>query len=415
MYIKASLKNTFQILNKRNFFLFFIGQGISLIGTWMQRIAMSWLVYRLTNSAFLLGIVGFASQFPTFLFAPFAGVLADRLNRRQVLLVTQILSMIQAFALAFLVITNNVTIWHIVILGTLLGIINAFDIPVRQAFVIDIVERKEDLRSAIALNSSLVNGARLLGPSIAGLLISFVGEGMCFFLNGASYIAVIIALFAMNIVPKTIQHKRQNIWRDFLEGSSYTFHSVPIRTILLLLALVSLMGMPYTVLMPIFATDVIHGGAHTLGFLMASSGIGALIGAFFLASRVNIDGLERWIFLSAGIFGIGLIAFSLTCTLALSILTLVITGFGMMVQMAASNTILQSIVADDKRGRVMSFYTMSFMGMAPFGSLLAGSLANVFGTVNTIAVGGFSCLAGSLIFAYNYYYNKNTTPTTPKS
>ena len=336
MSIKTSLKNTFLILDNKNYFLFFTGQGVSLIGTWMQRIAMSWLVYRLTNSAFLLGIVGFTSQLPTFLIAPFAGVLADRLNRRRVLLVTQTLSMIQAFALAFLVITDTVNIWHIVILGTLLGIINAFDTPVRQSFVIDIVERKEDLRSAIVLNSSLVNGARLLGPSIAGLLISFVCEGICFFINGASYIAVIIALFAMNITPKTIQHKQQNIWLDFREGSSYTFHSVPIRSILLLLALVSLMGMPYTVLMPIFATDVLHGGAHTLGFLMASSGIGALIGAFFLASMVNIDELERWIFLSTGIFGMGLIVFSQTRILSLSILALMITGFGMMVQMATS-------------------------------------------------------------------------------
>jgi len=406
MASKPSFRNTFHILKNKNYLLFFTGQGISLIGTWMQRIAMSWLVYRLTNSAFLLGIVGFASQFPTFLFAPFAGVLADRLNRRQVLLVTQTLSMFQAFTLAYLVIINEVTIWHIIILGTLLGIINAFDTPVRQSFTIDIVEHKEDLKSAIVLNSSLVNSARLLGPSIAGLLISFIGEGMCFLVNGVSYIAVIMALLAMNITPKTIPNKKQNLWLDFREGSSYTFHSVPICTILLLLALVSLMGMPYTVLMPIFATDILHGGAHTLGFLMASIGIGALTGALFLGSRANIDKLEQCIFVSAGIFGLGLIAFSLTHTLALSIPALMITGFGMMVQMAASNTMLQSIVADDMRGRVMSFYTMSFMGMVPFGSLLAGSLANTFGTVNTIIIGGVSCLVGALLFAYNFYCNK---------
>jgi len=282
----------------------------------------------------------------------------------------------------------------------MLGVVNAFDIPVRQSFVIDMVEKKEDLGNAIALNSSLVNGARLLGPSIAGILISLVGEGMCFLINALSYIAVIIALAAMKITAKEKKVATQNVWTELVEGCSYALHSPPIRAILLLLALVSFLGMPYTVLMPVFATDILHGSAHTLGFLMASTGVGALFGAIFLASRPpDAKGLGRLIFLSATIFGIGLMVFSFTNVFAISVITLVITGFGMMVQMAASNTVLQSIVEESKRGRIMSFYTMAFMGMAPFGSLLAGSLAHSVGTPNTILIGGIGCIIGAVVFA----------------
>jgi MFS family permease len=400
---KTKLSSIFRSLHHRNFFLFFSGQGISLIGTWMQRIAMSWLVYRMTNSAFLLGFVGFASQFPIFVIAPLAGVLADHLNRRRILIITQALAMIQAFLLAFLVLTDKIEIWQVILLGALLGIVNAFDTPVRQSFVIDMVENKADLGNAIALNSSLVNAARLLGPSIAGILISLVGEGMCFLFNGVSYLAVILALLAMNIpLEKATQQSSDSIWDNLREGISYAFKSPPIRSILLLVALISLTGTSATVLMPVFAIQVLHGGPHTLGFLMASTGVGALFGAFFLASRPTAAGLGRWIFLAAGIFGIGLITFALTRLFAISIIVLIFTGFGMMVQMAASNTVLQLIVEDDKRGRVMSLYTMSFIGMSPFGSLLAGSLAYVLGPVNTLIIGGLCCITGSLLYAFYY-------------
>jgi MFS family permease len=403
-YMKKVIKhlginNIFRSLRHRNYFLFFSGQGISLIGTWMQRIAMSWLVYRLTGSALLLGVVGFTNSIPTFIFAPIAGVFADRWNRLRTVIITQILAMLQAFILAFLVLSDKIQIWHIIVLGVALGIINAFDIPVRQAFVIDMVEKKEDLGNAIALNSALVNGARLLGPSIAGLLISLVGEGMCFLLNALSYIAVILALLAMKITIQKKSDTDKNLWGELREGFRYAVESKPILAILLLLSLVSLAGVPYTVLMPVFATDILHGGPHTLGFLMSASGIGALIGTFFLASRTDSAGLGRWVVLAAAIFGLGLIMFSFTTIFWLSAFILIVAGFGMMVQTAVSNTLLQFIVDDSKRGRVMSFYTMAFMGMAPFGSLIAGSLAHTAGTANTIFAGGVCCIIGAVLFA----------------
>lgn len=399
LFYSLKMSTSLRALRKKNFLLFFIGQGISLIGTWMQRIAMSWLVYRLTNSVLLLGLVSFANQIPTFILAPIAGVFADRWNRQPILVITQILAMSQATILALLVISERIQIWHILILGAILGIINAFDTPVRQTFVIDMVENREDLGNAIALNSSLVNGARLLGPSIAGILISWVGEGMCFSINAISYIAVIFALLAMKIPLKKRKVIDKDFWKELREGGLYAFESKPIRSILLLIALISLVGIPYTVLMPVFAADILHGGSHTLGFLMGATGVGALVGAAFLASRPSTAGLFRWITFAATIFGCGLILFSFTTTFWLSIITLVITGFGMMVQMAASNTILQSIVDDSKRGRVMSFYTMSFMGMTPFGSLIAGSLAHIIGTTNTILLGGVLCILGAMAFS----------------
>lgn len=393
------LKHIFRALKHRNYLLFFGGQGISLIGTWLQRIAMSWLVYSLSNSALILGVVSFSNQIPTFILAPVAGVFADRWNRHKALVVTQVLAMIQAFILAFLVLYGQVQIWHVLVLGAILGIINAFDIPIRQSFVVDMVENKEDLANAIALNSTLVNSARLLGPSIAGILIGIVGEGTCFLVNALSYIPVVLALLAMKINIQKRKFKYGDIWIELREGAAYAFASKPIRSILILLSLVSLVGMPYTVLMPVFATEILHGGPHTLGFLMAATGIGALIGAFFLASRTSSLGLEKWIIAAACIFGIGLIAFSFTRVFWVSMIVLVVTGFGMMVQTASSNTLLQTIVEDTKRGRVMSFYTMAFMGTAPFGSLLAGSLAHGIGTTNTILVGGIVCIAGAFTFA----------------
>ncbi len=367
----------------------------------MQQIAISWLVYRLTHSAFLLGIVGFTSRIPTFVFAPFAGVVVDRWNRYHLLVATQVLSMIQAFFLAFLVLTDRIQVWQILVLSFVLGLINAFDIPVRQTFVVEMLERKEDLSNAIALNSSMVNGARLAGPSIAGVLVATVGEGMCFLLNGLSFIAVIASLLAMNIRSQWRADRKIQAWQDFKEGFSYAFGFLPIRSILLLLALVSLMGMPYTVLMPIFAGKILQGGPQALGFLMGATGVGALAGAIFLASRRNVLGLGRIIAMAASLFGIGLITFSLSRTFWISLVLMVLTGFGMMVQMTSSNTILQTIAEEGKRGRVMSFYTMAFMGMTPFGSLLAGSLASTIGAAETVLIGGICCILGSFLFARN--------------
>lgn len=393
------LKSTFRSLQYRNYRLFFGGQSISLIGTWIQRLATPWLVYHLTGSAFLLGLVGFAGQIPTFLLAPFTGVLTDRWNRYRILMGTQIAAMIQAFLLAGLYITGNIQVWQIIVLSIFLGCVNAFDIPARQSFVVEMIERREDLSNAIALNSSMVNGARLLGPSIAGLLIVFAGEGICFLLNGVSYLFVIASLLFMKVTPRIIAKKNTAVLKEMKEGFSYAFGFAPIKYILLLLTLVSLMGMPYTVLMPVFAKEILHGDSHTFGFLMGATGLGALTGALYLASKKSILGLGKLIPIASAVFGSGLITFSVSRYLLLSVVLLVVTGFGMMLQMAASNTILQTIVDDDKRGRVMSLYTMAFMGTAPFGSLLAGALADLIGSPNTILAGGIACVLGAIIFA----------------
>lgn len=392
-------KFLFRSFRYRNYRLFFGGEGISLVGSWIQGIALSWLVYRLTNSALLLGVVGFSGQIPTFIFSPIAGVLADRFNRNRILVVTQSLAMLQALVLSFLVLTNAIAVWHIICLSIFIGTVFAFDMPARQAFVVDIVERKEDLGNAIALNSSMFNGARLLGPSIAGVLIATVGEGICFLINGISYLAVIAALLAMKITPRKAEAQTTHVWQRLKEGFAYAYGFAPIRSLILLLALISLVGMPYAILMPVFAKEILHGGAHTLGFLMGASGAGALAGAIYLAYRRSVFGLEKIIPLFAGIFGIGLIAFSQSRVLSFSLPLMAITGFAMMVQMASSNTIVQTIVDDDKRGRVMAFHAMAFMGMAPFGSLLGGGLANAIGAPSTVLIGGVFCILGSLLFA----------------
>jgi MFS family permease len=389
----------FRALSYRNYRLFFFGQSISLVGTWMQQVAMSWLVYRLTGSALLLGTVGFTSQIATFLVAPFAGVLADRGNRRRLLLITQSLAMAQAFLLAYFVISGSIQVWHIIALSLLLGTVNGFDIPIRQSFVIEMVEEKQGLANAIALNSSMVNAARLIGPALAGLLISAVGEGTCFLLNGVSYLAVLVSLLAMRVAPRPVLQARGSIIDELREGVSYAVNFVPIRVILLLLALMSLTGMPYVVLMPVFAKEVLHGGPHTFGFLMAASGVGSFIGTMYLASRRSVVGLGGLIAAACALFGAGVACFALSGLLWVSLFCLLITGFGAMVQVASSNTILQTIVDDDKRGRVMSFFTMSFMGMTPFGSLFAGALASQIGAPATVQIGGLACLVGALLFA----------------
>ncbi len=396
---QEGLKVVFRALAHRNYRLFFGGQSISLIGTWMQQIAMNWLVYRLTHSALLLGVVGFTSRIPAFVIAPFGGILADRWNRHRMLVVTQTLSMIQALMFAVLVLTGLIEVWHVVILSLFLGFINALDIPIRQSFVVDMIERREDLGNAIALNSSMVNGARLLGPSIAGLLIATLGEGLCFLINGLSFIAVIWALLAMQIPPPKKQGQRSQFIHGLKEGFSYAFGFTPIRSLLLLLALVSLMGMPYTVLMPIFAEKILKGGPQALGFLLGAAGVGALAGTLYLASRKTVLGLGRVVVIATGIFGVGLIAFSLSRLFWLSLTFMVLTGFGMIVQMASTNTLLQTLVEEDKRGRVMSLYTMAFIGMVPFGSLFSGSLADRIGAPGTIMVGGIACILGSFLFA----------------
>ena len=385
-------------LRYRNFRLFFIGQGISLVGTWMQQIAMSWLVYRLTGSALLLGVIGFCTQIPTFLLASFAGVFADRVSRRRVLQYTQILSMIQAFTVAFLVLTGTVQVWHIVSASLFIGMVNAFDIPARQSFFIEMIEKKEDLANAIALNSSMFNGARLVGPAVAGALIALLGEGVCFLLNGISFLAVIMALAMMRLKPPKAAAGGTAVWKELREGFAYALGFTPIRYILMMLALISLAGMPYAVIMPLFAGEVLHGGAHTFGFLMAASGVGAFAAAVYMASRRSVLRLGMIIAIAAALFGVALITFSLSRWLWLSLFTLFAAGFAAITQVASCNTILQTVVDDDKRGRVMSFYTMAFMGMAPFGSLLAGALASRIGAPATLALGGISCLAGSLVF-----------------
>ena len=394
-------------LRNRNYRLFFTGQGTSMVGTWMQQLAVSWLVYRMTGSAMLLGLTAFSGRIPSFLLAPFAGVLADRVNRRRLLVLTQSLAMLQAFSLTALVLMRTATVWQIIGLSAFLGLVNAFDIPTRQAFIVDMLEKKEDLGNAIALNSSLVNATRLLGPAIAGILIAAVGEGVCFLINGFSYMAVIIALLMMKMGGPAEGKKKMErpaagkngFLRELKEGFSYAFGFSPIRSILLLLALMSFLGMPYQVLMPIFAGSVLKGGPHTLGFLMGASGLGSLAGAVYLASRKGAPRLGAMTPASAAVFSAGIMSFSFSRMLWLSLPLMAVTGFGMMVQIASSNMVLQIVVDDRKRGRVMSLFSMAFIGMLPLGSLLAGVLANRIGAPLTLLGCGIGCFAGSILFS----------------
>jgi MFS family permease len=391
--------HAWRALRHRNFRLFFSGQSISLIGTWMTRIATSWLVYRLTGSALLLGLVGFVGQIPTFLLAPFAGVWVDRLDRRQVLLWTQALAAVQSLLLAGLTLSKRITIWEVLVLSGFQGLINAFDMPGRQAFMVQMVEDRQDLGNAIAINSSMVNMARLVGPSLAGLVIAGFGEGYCFLIDGLSYFAVIASLAMMRVQPLAVTRAVTSMAAQLKEGWAYVSGFAPVRTILLLFALVSLMGMPYIVLMPIFAAQVLHGGPHTLGMLMGASGVGALFSALSLALRKTVLGLGRMIPIAAVSFGAGLILFGLSRVMWFSMLMMLLTGFGMMQGMAASNTIVQTVVPEDRRGRVMSYYTMAFVGMAPFGSLLAGGLAHLLGAPHTVIITGSVVVLGGIWFA----------------
>jgi len=392
------LRFLLRALRHRNYRLFFSGQSVSLIGTWMTRVATAWLVYRLTHDAQLLGIAAFAGQIPTFLVAPVAGVLIDRWNRHRVLVVTQILSTVQSGLLALFALTDTITIGLIIGLNVMQGLINAFDTPARQAFMVEMIEDRADLSNAIALNSSMVNMARLVGPSVAGLLIAAFGEGWCFLIDACSYVAVIASLLAMRVQARPRPRASHDITAELAEGLRYVAGSPPIRSVLLLLALSALFGMPYIVLMPMYATNVLHGGAHVNGFLLGASGAGALAGALYLASRPSVVGLGNVIAAACLAFGVSLIAFSQSPWLWLSMPILVVTGFGMIVQMAATNTVIQTLVDEDKRGRVMSFYAMSFFGAMPVGNLIAGNLAAYWGAPTTLTIGGVVCILGGLAF-----------------
>ena len=382
-------------LSSRNFRLFFSGQSVSLIGTWITRIATSWLVYRLTHSALLLGIVGFCGQIPTLVLAPMAGVLVDRWDRHRLLVWTQVLSALQSLALALLALSGTITVGWILGLQVVQGVINAFDTPARQAFVIQMVEDRADLPNAIALNSTMVNGSRIIGPSIGGVIIAAAGEGWCFMLDAISYIAVIVSLLAMRIEKTERRQARGAIGAEMRAGFEYVSRFMPVRTALLLLALVSTMGMPYTVLMPMVAAQTLHGGPHTLGSLMTASGLGAVAGALYLASRRSVLGLGRAMALATLAFGAGLVAFSFARTTWVALLVLPIVGAGMMIEMASTNTVLQTIVEEELRGRVMAFYSMAFLGTAPIGSLIAGVVADRIGAAETILLGGIACVAGA--------------------
>jgi MFS family permease len=391
------LPATLRALRYRNFQLFFGGQFISLIGTWMQNVAQAWLVYRITGSSVLLGAIGFSSQIPVFLLSPVGGIVADRFPRQRVVIATQTASMLLALALAALTLFDAVKIWHVFVLSALLGAVNAFDIPARQSFIVEMVGRS-DLMNAIALNSSMFNASRVLGPAIAGILVANIGEGWCFFANGISYIAVIVGLFLMHVERRESVRPPGSTLAHVIEGFRFVLDSPAVHALLMLLGVVSLTGMPYAVLMPIFADRILHGGAAGLGWLMGASGVGALGGALLLASRENLKGLSRWVAVAASCFGAGLVAFSFSKNLHLSEILLVPIGFAMMIEMGSSNTLIQSMVPDRLRGRVMSVYSMMFMGMAPIGSLLSGAAADRIGAPLTVAGGGVICMAAAGVF-----------------
>jgi MFS family permease len=395
---QAVASRTLRALRHRNFQLFISGQMISLIGTWMQSVAQSWLVYRITGSSAMLGLVSFAGQIPIFLMAPLAGHAADRMNRHRMVIATQTASMILALALAALTLSGRVKVWEIFVLSTLLGIANAFDIPARQSFLVEMVGR-EDLMNAIALNSSMFNGARIIGPAIAGILVAKIGEGWCFFANGISYIAVIAGLLFMRVNPFQPTAATMSAWHNIREGFRYVGGTVPIRAMVTVLAVVSLAGLPYTVLMPIFADRILHGGAQTLGILMGSTGMGALAGALLMASRTALKGFTVWIPMAAAGFAVSLAVFALSSNLALSCSALFLAGFALMIQVGASNTLIQTMVPDHLRGRAMSVYAMMYIGVGPVGAIIAGFAAETFGARVTILAGAAICAAAAGAFA----------------
>jgi MFS family permease len=397
---KGGFADMFRALRHRNYLLYFIGQGISLVGTWMQRIAIAWLVYRITGSALLLGAVDFAGQLPIFFLTPFAGVIADRYNLKKIMIITQVLFMVQALIMAYLVLTNTIQMWQIFALSIFMGLINALDTPVRQAFLVSVVDDRNDLGNAIAMNSAIFNGARLIGPSIAGIAIAAMGEGVCFLVNGLSYIAVIIALFMIKIVVE--EHKadgNQDIFRQLKEGIVYAFGFRPIRDVLIIVTVVSLVVFPYMMLMPVFVKDVLNEGAQTMGFLMAASGFGALTAAVYMASRSSLQGFWKTIPVAISILGIGLFALSFAKHVLVSMILLYVIGLGLVVFVSTINTLLQTIVEDDKRGRIMSLYGTALLGVTPFGSMLAGVIVNKTGAPVMLMIAGLVCIASAVVFA----------------
>jgi MFS family permease len=396
---RKRVRETVRALSYRNYRIYFFAMLVSFSGTWMQTVAQSWLVYRLTGSAWLLGLVGFASQAPVFLFTPLGGVMADRRSRHRIVVLTQVASMVQAFVLAALTMSEHITVNGIVVLALVLGIINAFDLPARQSFLVELVG-KRDLMNAISLNSTMVNGARIVGPAVAGLIVAWLGEGLCFLINGLSYLVVILGLLAIRVSNGQGSRPEGSALSSLIEGFDYVRRSRPVRAVLLLVALVSVCGLPYIVLMPIFADDVVGGGPRALGILLGAAGVGALGGGLFLATRSSAKGLGRLVALCVTVFGVTIVSFSFSTNLIISTALLIPAGFTLMVQMSGSNTLLQTIVPDRMRGRAMSFYAMSLMGMAPFGSLFAGAVATRIGAPHTVAAGGILCIAGALLFRF---------------
>jgi MFS family permease len=392
------LRDAFRALRYYNFRLFFAGQLISLIGTWMQTVAQSWLVYRLTGSSALLGLVGFSSQIPVFLFSPLGGVAADRHNRHRMIIATQTLSMLLGFILAALTLTGYVRIWHLFVLSAVLGVVNAFDIPARQAFFQEMVGRG-DLINAIAINSSMFNCARIVGPAIAGLLVAWIGEGWCFFANGVSYVAVIAGLLMMNVTPRVIENSQDSAWQHVLEGGRFVASSRPIRALLILVALISFAGLQYSVLMPIFADKIFHSGAHGLGILLGINGAGALCGALIMAARRGIRGLSVWIAVAAAAFSVAITFFGFAPTFLIAGILLFVVGFTTMIQFGSTNTLIQMMTPDRLRGRAISAYSMMYMGMTPIGSMTAGFVAEHIGARITIAAGGVFCMIASALYA----------------
>lgn len=388
---------TFRSLSSRNYRLFLAGQALSLMGTCVQQTALGWLVYRLTGSPAFLGIVGFCGQIPSFFLAPLAGVLADRFSKQKLIILTQVLSMVQALTLGTLMITGAIRVWHIPVLGLFLGIVNALDIPVRQAFIIETVDKTPHLGNAISLNSSVVNMTRIIGPVLGGFLIARIGEGICFYVNAASFTAVILSMVLMENLAPGMGQNRKPVLGSLKDGFAHAFGSPGIRSVLIPLAVFSLTGVPFVVLLPVFARDILAGGPGTLGLLMGASGAGALFGALYLASQNDENDLEIIMSRALILFGLGIMGFSWSKMPLLSLLMLFIAGFGMMVQIAASNTLIQKRVDDDKRGRIMSIFTMAFIGMIPFGSLLEGMLADRIGAPQTLTAAGLCCLSHVVI------------------
>jgi MFS family permease len=392
------LADAFRALRYYNFRLFFAGQLISLIGTWMQMVAQSWLVYRLTGSSALLGLVGFSSQIPVFLFSPLGGVVADRYNRHRLLIFTQSASMVLALVLAVLTLTHHILIWHIFVLSATLGIVNAFDIPVRQSFFHEMVGRA-DLINAIALNSSMYNCARIIGPAIAGLLVSWIGEGWCFFANGVSYIAVIAGLLFMHVTPRAVARTKESAWHHVVEGARFVGSARPMRALLLLVGVIGFFGLQYSTLMPIFADRIFHSGAHGLGILLGINGAGALCGALVMAAKRGLQGLMRWIAIAACVFSVSIAAFGVAPTFWSAAILLFVVGFATMIHFGSTNTLIQMMSPDRLRGRAISAYSMMNMGMTPIGAVAAGFIAEHIGARVTVSAGGAICLIGSLIYA----------------